>query len=105
MEAASPVIERGDVFLPKDQAWIADFLDEVLGFPNAKHDDQVDAFSQLLNWAERRPGSLGKEAHIPGFGSKVIDCSTGREIPTAPHTSGAPLNLYGKVIGPHGEEY
>jgi len=54
MTGASPMIERGDVCLPKDAPWLGEFLGEVLGFPHGKHDDQVDAFSQLLNWARDR---------------------------------------------------
>lgn len=54
MEAASSMIEGGDVFLPSDAPWLAGFLNELLAFPNGRHDDQVDAFSQLLNWVRRQ---------------------------------------------------
>jgi predicted phage terminase large subunit-like protein len=46
-------IEAGDLILPEDAPWLADFEREILGFPNARHDDQVDALSQLLNWSSR----------------------------------------------------
>jgi hypothetical protein len=29
-----------------------DFLNELLAFPNGRHDDQVDSISQLLNWVQ-----------------------------------------------------
>ena len=32
--------------------WISDFLDEATSFPNGRHDDQVDALSQLLIWVD-----------------------------------------------------
>ncbi|MGE0410016.1 MAG: phage terminase large subunit, partial [Amphiplicatus sp.] len=54
MEASSAAIEQGSVFLPKEAPWLSAFLEEILAFPNARNDDQVDAFSQLLNWAARR---------------------------------------------------
>lgn len=49
--AVSPYIEAGNVLLP--EASIAGFdveglIDEAAGFPNAAHDDQVDATSQAL---------------------------------------------------------
>ena len=48
--------------MPKDAPWLDEFLHELLGFPNARHDDQVDAFSQLLRRREINddiPCSLG----------------------------------------------
>jgi len=58
--AVSPFVESGNVFLPhpsvaswvdhaptpKDQSW----LEEVTTFPNAKHNDRVDAMTQALMW-------------------------------------------------------
>lgn len=47
-------IEAGDIFLPKQAGWLEPFLHEITAFPNGKHDDQVDAFSQLLQWLSRQ---------------------------------------------------
>lgn len=55
MEAASAVVERGDVCLPTSAPWLEEFLHELLAFPNGRHDDQVDAFSQVINWREKKP--------------------------------------------------
>lgn len=44
------VLESGFVYLPEKAPWLDDFLLEVTRFPNAKHDDQVDALSQGINW-------------------------------------------------------
>jgi len=41
----------GQVFLSKDAPWLDAFLNEILAFPNSRYDDQVDSFSQFLNWA------------------------------------------------------
>ncbi|WP_018147476.1 phage terminase large subunit [Henriciella marina] len=43
-------IEAGDVYLPRDASWLDAFIHEIAAFPNGKHDDQVDALSQLLQW-------------------------------------------------------
>lgn len=50
----SPVIEQGHVHLPEKADWLAAFRDELLQFPGGRHDDQVDALSQLLLWRENR---------------------------------------------------
>ena len=42
--------EAGKVFLPKEAKWLADYESELLQFPKAKHDDQVDATSMMLGW-------------------------------------------------------
>jgi predicted phage terminase large subunit-like protein len=47
--AQSARFEAGQVHVPKDAPWLAEWMDELLSFPNARHDDQVDATSQALN--------------------------------------------------------
>ena len=56
LAACSAVIEDGRVYLPDSTDWLAPFLSEVTGFPNARHDDQVDSISQFLNYMRKRPG-------------------------------------------------
>jgi predicted phage terminase large subunit-like protein len=51
LAAQSARIEAGHVHLPTDAGWLADFLSEILAFPNSRHDDQVDSLSQFLHWA------------------------------------------------------
>jgi predicted phage terminase large subunit-like protein len=55
MSAASARIEAGHVHLPHNATWLDDFQSEMLAFPNARHDDQVDSVSQFLNWFDNRP--------------------------------------------------
>lgn len=50
VEAISPTVEAGRVFLPHSAPWLADFIAETAGFPNAAYDDQVDAFVFALNY-------------------------------------------------------
>ena len=45
---ASAQAEAGNVKLVRGP-WNDTFLDEVCSFPNAQHDDQVDAFADALN--------------------------------------------------------
>ncbi len=47
---ASGLIEAGRVLLPEEAPWLAAFESEIGGFPNARHDDQVDSLTQFLNW-------------------------------------------------------
>jgi predicted phage terminase large subunit-like protein len=51
--AVSPLIEAGNAYMPHPQLmrWVNDFIEECAAFPNAAHDDQVDAMTQaLLRW-------------------------------------------------------
>jgi predicted phage terminase large subunit-like protein len=41
-------IEAGCVFLPERASWLSDFRAELMAFPGGRHNDQVDALSQLL---------------------------------------------------------
>jgi len=49
--AVSPLFEAGNVYLPHPLMcpWIEDFIEELVSFPNAAHDDMVDACTQALN--------------------------------------------------------
>jgi len=49
VNAISPAIETGHVFLPKDAPWLEEYLKEWSEFPNGKHDDEVDATSQAIS--------------------------------------------------------
>lgn len=57
LAAVSAQIEAGKLFLPDHALWLEAFCHELLGFPNAKNDDQVDALSQLLAWIPRHTPS------------------------------------------------
>lgn len=46
--------ESGQVHLPSEAPWLADYMHELLAFPNGRHDDQVDATSQALHWLTAR---------------------------------------------------
>jgi predicted phage terminase large subunit-like protein len=48
--AQSARFEAGQVHLPDEAPWLAVYMDELLAFPNGRHDDQVDSTSQALRW-------------------------------------------------------
>ena len=69
LSGVSSMIERGQFLLPEEATWLADFTTELLAFPSSRHDDQVDATSQLLGWVERRRiWDDEKTVHPPIYG-------------------------------------
>ena len=48
--AATPMIEAGRVWIPNNKKWSEDLLEELLRFPNAAHDDQVDAMTMAIHY-------------------------------------------------------
>ncbi len=54
LSIVSPMFERGEIFVPENAHWLMDFLDEILRFPQANFDDQIDSVTQYLNWHRNR---------------------------------------------------
>lgn len=52
-ESVTPMFESGQVLLPKNEPWLAEYEHELLSFPSVKHDDQVDSTSQFLIWHQK----------------------------------------------------
>ncbi len=50
LRAQTPAIEAGRVLLPTDAPWLADYLTELISFPQVRHDDQADSTAQALAW-------------------------------------------------------
>lgn len=48
--AMSPEWEAGNVYLPHPDIapWVNDYIENVVGFPNLAHDDEIDATSQMF---------------------------------------------------------
>lgn len=55
----TPLMEAGKLVLPANAPWLADFELDFFSFPDAVHDDQVDAVSQYLNWLRTRKNPNG----------------------------------------------
>jgi len=47
MHAQTAMIENDFVHLPKEAAWLVEYLHELPVFPKGKHDDQVDSTAQI----------------------------------------------------------
>ena len=56
MHAQTAMIENGYVRVPEAAPWLAQYLHEMTVFPNGRHDDQVDATAQLLDWFKAGSG-------------------------------------------------
>jgi predicted phage terminase large subunit-like protein len=51
--AVCPHVEAKRVWLPIEAPWLPEFERELMAFPASAHDDQVDAFAQLLAYMTR----------------------------------------------------
>ena len=80
MHAHTATLEAGKVLLRKGAPWLDEFRSEVLAFPHGKHDDQVDALSQLMTWAEdRRIPKCEHPAHaVAGLSAPTSDYASAR---------------------------
>jgi predicted phage terminase large subunit-like protein len=95
VNAVSPAIETGHVFLPKGAPWLEDYLKQWSEFPAGKHDDMVDASTQALSkmqyaWGEAAVTEETEEEEI-------------NDYETALFLSGDMFDPYG--IGPQGDGY
>jgi predicted phage terminase large subunit-like protein len=64
--AQSARFEAGQVHVPVEAPWLAGWLEELLAFPNGRHDDQVDSTSQALDVLSARtlPLARGREGWV-----------------------------------------
>ncbi|MDO5446109.1 MAG: phage terminase large subunit [Eubacteriales bacterium] len=64
VNAVSAAIESGHVYVPAEfeAPWVTDYLEQWSTFPNAAHDDMVDASSQALSYLLNWPGSVPMES-------------------------------------------
>ena len=53
LQSVAPFFEAGNVWLPHPKEpgceWVPELVEELVNFPNAADDDQVDALSQALD--------------------------------------------------------
>ncbi|QYU70754.1 phage terminase large subunit [Leptolyngbya sp. 15MV] len=47
-------VEAGYFLLPREAAWLDTFRHELRAFPQGKHDDQVDSFSQFVKYQQKK---------------------------------------------------
>lgn len=58
VNACSPLIEAGRVYLPFNAVWVDSFLSECEDFPGGEFDDQVDIMSKYLNEKKSKSGDV-----------------------------------------------
>ncbi|WP_372053779.1 phage terminase large subunit [Tistrella mobilis] len=58
LAVTTPRLEAGGFTIEAGADWAGDFVREATIFPNAAHDDQVDALSQLLSWLDAERGRV-----------------------------------------------
>ena len=57
--AVQPLVEAGNIHLPTFTPWVGGLVEEAAGFPNSKHDDQVDTLTQALTYLFLTPKRTG----------------------------------------------
>lgn len=58
VNAVSPAIESGHVYVPEGEPWVEEFLGQWTSFPAGAHDDMVDSASQALQYLLRTSGAF-----------------------------------------------
>lgn len=63
MSACQPFYEAGNIFYPDPTIapWVDSHIDEVLGFPNVKNDDSVDAETQAITYLMTSHGKFTED--------------------------------------------
>ena len=73
--------ENGQVFLPKNASWLSDYVNELTGFPGAKHDDQVDSTTQALEYLRIGRNSLfNYDLPTPQIHRNLTDWDIGTQL-------------------------
>jgi predicted phage terminase large subunit-like protein len=96
--AASPPLESGNIYLPGHAApnttagyqapdWVASLIEEAALFPHGRYDDQVDAFSQAINWAADKRTTGGIRVCVPRRRFPPNDYALGYASPNSPTSS------------------
>jgi predicted phage terminase large subunit-like protein len=79
LQTCTGIIEAGFVLLPTQAPWVEEYLHELMMFPAARHDDQVDSTSQALAYFASE--NAGMEGWIEYMRQELAQ-SHGAAIPT-----------------------
>ncbi len=52
LHTQTAVFENGRVLLPREAPWLAEFVNELTGFPGSRYADQVDSTTQALDYLQ-----------------------------------------------------
>lgn len=76
LHMVSPLFEAGNVVISDELQGLDEFISETISFPNSKHDDQVDAMTQALQYLFSKQGQtfatsgrsmIGRESSEPSI--------------------------------------
>jgi predicted phage terminase large subunit-like protein len=95
--AQTAMIENGFVYLPNDAPWLAEYIHELLTFPNSKFDDQVNSTSQALDWIKQHSRTDAVWMYIDKE-STLDDHRTGESAETIAEKRRIPLGRVKKWI-------
>jgi predicted phage terminase large subunit-like protein len=68
--ACAPEINGGNIWLPLE-TWADDAITELSEFPEAEHDDRVDALTQAILWLRESKGKMGMKKLMDYYGGKL----------------------------------
>lgn len=88
VQEITPVIESGNVFLPNNKHFVKEFVAQCSAFPSGKHDDMVDAMSQLLSRMVFK-----KTWREPIKKNKLEDFFKNKKQPTSKYGKGERINV------------
>jgi predicted phage terminase large subunit-like protein len=85
MNGETAKLQAGSLILPKSAPYLDDWLLEYRGFPHVKHDDQIDALSQFLNWRTEAEAQVlfsfdFGDDYKSGAGTAVLGAPSGEEM-------------------------
>jgi hypothetical protein len=105
-------IRNGHIHVPTSGDWVADWIEEILAFPEGEYDDHVDCFSMMLDFMATRPRlivpeqrgggrcvrmtSRGVTSHVEPGGGPSTPGFIGRAV--RPRLQGAPSSVNGRAI-------
>src|SRR6266849_5255801 len=95
--AVTGYFESGKILFPEGAAWLADFEDELAGFPGAAHDDCVDSVTQALNYLRDTSGVLGFVEWLKGVFTGVFPEPQVAQV--SPRDVGKELKFAVNVLG------
>lgn len=68
--AASPIVEAGNVYLPKGRPWAEKLADSLAAFPVGEWDDDVDAFTQMVLHVQKK--GIDYAAAMAALGKRTL---------------------------------
>ncbi len=81
LHAQCATIENGGLWLPEEAPWLAEYVHELITFPGSKHDDMVDATSQVFEWLKIGQKGMGLLLFYKREHEKMLARQRGEVVP------------------------